>query len=139
MASKPTAIVPQIPLAIWTPTAPTGSSICNLRSKNSTTKTTKKPLTKPTTVEPIASKAAHPAVTPTKPAKQALMHIETSGFLFLIQVKIIVVTVATAGAIVVFKKMVANSLADVAAAPLKPYQPNHKMKAPRAPKGIEWP
>ena len=137
MANKPTAIVPQMPLAIWTPTAPTGSSICNLRSRNSTTKTTKKPETKPTTVEPIASNAAHPAVTPTKPARHALIHIETSGLPFLIQVNIIVVTVATAGAMVVFKKIVANSLVEVAAAPLKPYQPNHKINAPKAPKGIE--
>ena len=97
------------------------------------------PATKPTTVEPIASKQSQPAVTATSPAKHALMHIDTSGLPFLIQVNIIVVTVATAGAIVVLRNIVASSDGEVAAAPLKPYQPNHNMNAPKAPSGIECP
>ena len=50
-----------------------------------------------------------------------------------------VVQVATEGAIVVVRKMEESSDGVVAAAPLKPYQPSHKMKTPSAPSGIEWP
>ena len=83
---------------------------------------------------PKASKASHPAVIPTRPAREALRHIETSGLPFLIQVYNKVVQVATAGAIVVVTKMEAREFPSQAAAPLKPYQPNHRMKHPRAPK-----
>ena len=69
-----------------------------------------------------------------KDAKEALRHIETSGFPFLIQVKIIVTQVATAGAIVVVTKIEARDSLSHAAAPLKPYQPNQRIKQPSAPK-----
>ena len=65
--------------------------------------------------------------------------METSGFLFLTQVKIIVVQVATAGAIVVVRKIDESSEGVVAASPLKPYQPSQRMNTPSAPRGIEWP
>ncbi len=73
---------------------------------------------------------------PTKPAREAFRHIETSGLPFLIQVNAIVTQVATAGAIVVVRKIEASSLGVVAAAPLKPYQPSHRMKTPKAPMTI---
>ena len=55
--------------------------------------------------EPRASTTSQPAVTPTRPASDALRHIETSGFPYLSHVNIIQVTVATAGAIVVVTKI----------------------------------
>ena len=75
----------------------------------------------------------------TKPANEAFKHMPTSGLPYFIQVKIIAVHVATAGAIVVVAKMVANWISFVAAAPLNPYHPNHKMKHPNAPNGILCP
>ena len=50
-----------------------------------------------------------------------------------------VVQVATEGAMVVVRKMLESSLTVVAAAPLKPYQPSHRMNTPSAPRGMEWP
>ena len=75
----------------------------------------------------------------TKPAREAFKHIETSGLPYLIQVKIIHTTVAIAGEIVVVRKIDPKSLNDVAAAPLNPYQPNHRMNTPSAPIGILCP
>ena len=102
-------------------------------SINSTATTTKIPETTPTTTEPRASRLAQPAVIPTSPAREALRHIETSGLPFLIQVKSIQTTVATPGAMVVVRKIEPSSSTEVAAAPLKPYQPNQRMKTPSAP------
>ena len=58
--------------------------------------------------EPRASTTSQPAVIATRPAREALRLIETSGLPFLIQVKIIVTQVATAGAQVVVKKIDAS-------------------------------
>ena len=69
----------------------------------------------------------------TRPASEAFKHIETSGFPYLIQVKHMATTVATAGATVVVKKIDPKVGRSVAAAPLNPYQPNHKMNTPKAP------
>ena len=91
------------------------------------------------TAEPSALTASQPAVTPTSPARDALMHMDTSGLPFLIQVKIMVTQVATAGAIVVVTNIEASEEPSHAAAPLKPYQPNHRMKQPSAPRVMEWP
>ena len=113
--------------------------MCNLRSSTSTTTTTRIPETMPIIAEPSASTASHPAVTPTRPASEPFKHIETSGLPFLNHVYSIVVQVATAGAIVVVTKMDARELPSQAAAPLKPYHPNQRMKQPRAPSVIEWP
>ena len=41
------------------------------------------------------------------------------------------------GATVVVRKMEASSDGVVAAAPLKPYQPSHRMNTPRAPRVME--
>ena len=71
----------------------------------------------------------------TRPAKEEFKHIETSGFPYLSQVKIIQVTVAIAGATVVVRKIEPSCSTDVAAAPLNPYHPNQRMKQPRAPIG----
>ena len=49
------------------------------------------------------------------------------------------VTVATAGAIVVVPKILAISSTSAAAAPLKPYHANHRMKQPSAPSVTECP
>ena len=75
-----------MPLAQWTATAPTGSSMCNFRSSTSTTTTTRMPETMPTTAEPMASRASQPAVMPTRPAREALRHMLTSGLPFFTQV-----------------------------------------------------
>ena len=40
---------------------------------------------------------------------------------------------------VVVRKMEESSETVVAAAPLKPYHPSHRINTPRAPRGIEWP
>ena len=61
----------------------------------------------------------------------------TSGFLFFIQVYIIAAQVATAGATVVLTKITASDSIVFAAAPLKPYQPNQRMKQPIAPRVME--
>ena len=84
-------------------------------------------------MEPSASVQSQGAVIATKPASEALRLIETSGFPSFTQVKIIVTTVATAGARVVVTKIEASESTLVAAAPLKPYQPNQRMNTPSAP------
>ena len=83
--------------------------------------------------EPMTSTFAHPAVTATRPARDPFKDMETSGLPFLIHVKIIALTVATAGATVVVAKICDNCIVSVAAAPLNPYQPNQRMNTPRAP------
>ena len=59
----------------------------------------------PTAMAPKQSITSQPAVMPTRPAREALRHMETSGLPYLSQVKIITVTVAIAGATVVVRKM----------------------------------
>ena len=73
----------------------------------------------------------------TRPARDAFKHIETSGLPYLIHVKIIHTTVATAGATVVVRKIEPSVFKSVAAAPLNPYHPNQSMKQPSAPSVIE--
>ena len=82
---------------------------------------------------PAVSVTSQGAVIATRPAKEALRHMETSGFPYLIQVKIIHTTVATAGAIVVDINIEASWSPVAAAAPLNPYHPNQRIKQPRAP------
>ena len=89
----------------------------------------------PITIAPKASVTSQGAVIATKPAKDAFKHMDTSGLPYLIQVKIIHVTVATAGAIVVVTKMEPSCSTVVAAAPLNPYQPSQRMNTPSAPIG----
>ena len=50
-----------------------------------------------------------------------------------------VVQVATAGAMVVVRKMEESSEGEVAAAPLKPYQPSQRMNTPSAPSAMLCP
>ena len=109
----------------------------NFLSKTSTTTSTNIPATAPMINAPTVSTEAHPAVIATKPARDALRHIPTSGFPSLIHVNIIQTTVAVAGAIVVFIKIDAKLSLFVAAAPLNPYHPNQRMKHPNAPRVIE--
>ena len=131
-------MVPQAPLAPWTATAPTGSSMWHLRSRNSTTTTTSTPATAPMTMEPRPETVLHPAVMATRPAREALRHMDTSGLPFLHQVRAMHTTVAMAGARVVVAKILASSSMEPAAAPLKPYQPNQRMNTPKAPRGRLW-
>ena len=84
-------------------------------------------------IAPNASTLSQGAVIATRPAKEAFRHIDTSGLPYRNQVKIIQDTVATAGAIVVVTKMEPSCEILVAAAPLNPYQPSHKINTPRAP------
>ena len=111
--------------------------MCNFLSNTSTTTSTKIPATAPITNAPNVSTEAQPAVIATKPASEAFKHMPTSGLPSLIHVKIIHTTVAVAGAIVVFIKIEAKLSTFVAAAPLNPYQPNQRMKHPKAPSVIE--
>ena len=93
----------------------------------------------PMTNAPTALTLAQPAVMATRPAREAFRHMETSGLPFFRQVKIMQVKVAAAGAMVVVPKIRAISPTSDAAAPLKPYQANQRMKQPRAPSVTEWP
>ena len=90
-------------------------------------------------IEPKASTVSQGAVIATSPAREALRHIETSGLPYLIQVKIIHTTVATAGAIVVVTNISPSCGTLVAAAPLKPYHPSQRINTPKAPIGILCP
>lgn len=101
--------------------------------------TTSTPDTAPMTAAPRASTVAQVAVMATRPARDALRHMDTSGFPLRAQVKIMHITVATAGAMVVLPRICAIWVTSAAAAPLKPYQPNHRMNTPRAPRVREWP
>ena len=71
----------------------------------------------------------------TRPASDALRHIETSGLPYFTHVTIIATSVATDGAMVVVTNIEASSSIVVAAAPLKPYQPSQSMNTPRHPMG----
>ena len=84
-------------------------------------------------IAPNASVTSQGAVIATRPASEALRHIETSGLPYLSHVKIIHTTVATAGAIVVVTVIDASCSTEVAAAPLNPYQPSQRMNTPRPP------
>ena len=59
----------------------------------------------PTMIAPKQSITSQPAVIPTRPAREALRHIETSGLPYLSHVKIMQTTVATAGATVVVRNI----------------------------------
>ena len=76
---------------------------------------------------------------PTRPAREAFRHMETSGLPLRTQVKTMQVKVATAGARVVLPRIWASWAASAAAAPLKPYQQNQRMKHPSAPMVRECP
>ena len=80
--------------------------------------------------QPVIS---HGAVIATRPVSDAFRLMDTSGLPYLIHVKIIHTTVATAGATVVVRKMEPSCSTDVAAAPLNPYQPSHRINTPSAP------
>jgi len=86
-----------------------------------------------------ASTLEQGAVIATRPANAPLSDIDTSGFPFLIHVNNMVATVAEAGANVVVRNIEPSCGTFSAAAPLKPYQPNHRMKQPRAPSVMECP
>ncbi len=75
-----------------------------------------------------ASVTSQGAVIPTRPASEAFKHMETSGLPYLIHVNIIHVTVATAGATVVVRKIEPNLQLLLLLHPLNPYQPNHQNK-----------
>ena len=59
-------------------------------------------------IAPRQSVTSQGAVIATSPAREAFRHIDTSGLPYLIHVKIIQVTVATAGATVVVRKTLAS-------------------------------
>ena len=144
-ANTPVRIVPIAPHAPWTPIAPTGSSIFNFWSKNSITTTTVRPATIPIIHAPIGLTTAHPAVIATRPASEPFRVIETSGFLYLTQVNIIVVTVAAAAAILVVTNTLpariklSSPVIEVVEHPLNPNQQNHNINTPRAPTVILCP
>ena len=97
------------------------------------------PATTPTTHAPMESTTAQGAVIPTRPASDALSVMVTSGLPSLAQVKIMAATEAVAAPTVVVVKICATCAVVPPAAPLKPYQPNHRMKTPSAPSVMEWP
>ena len=118
--------------------APTGSSILHLLSMNSTASTIAIPHTRPMNAAPAGLTTSQPAVIPTSPASAPLSVIDTSGFLYLIHVKIMVVTLAAAALRLVFinifpaSAMLSPSMLAVEQ-PLKPNQQNQRMNTPSAP------
>ena len=72
-----------------------------MKSRSHTPNTTRSPATAPITTAPNASVTSQGAVIATRPASEALRHIETSGLPYLTHVNIIHTTVAIEGAIVV--------------------------------------
>ena len=92
----------------------------------------------PIMAEPKGETISHPAVTPTRPAKAALNVIDTSGFLYLNHVKIIVVQQAVAAHIFVVinifpaEKIVSSPSMLTVEQPLKPNQQNQSINTPRA-------
>ena len=87
---------------------------------------------------PTGETQSQGAVMATRPASAALNVMDTSGLPYLIQVKSIAVTVATAAARLVFMNAMpaisafsAVSIATVEA-PLKPNQQNHRINTPSA-------
>ena len=90
-------------------------------------------------IAPNASVTSQGAVIATRPASEALRHIDTSGLPYLTHVKIIHTTVAIDGAIVVVTNTDASCSFVVQAAPLNPYHPSQRMNTPSAPITMLWP
>ena len=112
---------------------------------NSMPKTTTKAAIRPMKNAPTGVTASHPAVMATRPAREPLRVMDTSGFLYRIQVIIITAVVAVAAARLVVTKISAaeriasSPVMETVEQPLKPNQQNHRMKTPRAPRGRLWP
>ena len=100
---------------------------------------TSRPPTAPIIAAPAQSVTSQGAVMATSPASEAFRHMDTSGLPYLIHVKSIATTVATAGATVVVRKTEPRVGTSVAAAPLNPYQPSQRMNTPSAPIAMLWP
>ena len=88
--------------------------------------------------EEVGDTVSHPAVIATRPARDPLRDMETSGFLYLTHVMIRTVTVATAAArFVVTKILPALTIASpsilTVEAPLNPNQQNQRINTPSAP------
>ena len=100
-------------------------------SMNSIPNTTINAAIRPMKNAPVAETLLQPAVTATSPAKDPLSVIDTSGFLYFIQVIIITPTVDVAAAIVVVVNIFAALFTEVAAAPLNPYHANQRINTPK--------
>ena len=92
----------------------------------------------PMMAENAGETVSHPAVMATRPARDPLRDMETSGFLYLTHVMISTVTVATAAArFVVTKILPAVTMASpsmlTVEAPLNPNQQNQRINTPKAP------
>ena len=89
---------------------------------------------------PTGVTMSQPAVMPTRPAKAPLSVMETSGFLYLIQVMVMAPMAATAAERFVLTKIleaetrVSSPVMETVDAPLKPNQANQRMNTPRAAK-----
>ena len=126
---RPTAIVPQIPFIICTATAPTGSSTRSYIVKEPYTKADEKSCYETDNDSTESSLSHHKAaVIATSPASEAFRHIDTSGLPYLIHVKIIHTTVATAGATVVVRKTEPSCSTDFACCTVEsiPAKPENK-------------
>ena len=94
---------------------------------------------------PTGLTISQPAVMATRPARVPLKVMETSGFLYRIQVKIMVAQVATAAAMLVFMNtsealsMLSSLERLTVLAPLKPNQQNHRINTPVASAVMLWP
>ena len=135
---RPTQRVPSAPHMPCTPTAPTGSSILQILSINSIPNTTTNPARIPMMAADVGDTVSHPAVMATSPARAPFRDMDTSGFLYSIQVIAITVMVATAAArLVVTNILPADTMAspsiDTVEAPLNPNQQIQRMNTPRAP------
>ena len=96
------------------------------------------PATRPIKNAPTGVTQSHPAVIATSPARAALKVMDTSGFPYRSQVKIIAAQVATAAAILVLNmtrdasSISASVLMATVEPPLNPNQQNQRMNTPRA-------
>jgi len=132
-AKRPSATVPNTPLARWTAVAPTGSSIPT-RSKKKTARTTRTPATSPMTRELGTLTKAHGAVMATSPARQPFSVMPKSGFPRNSQAAIMELTVAAAAAtfVVVATWAMDGPSAAIVEPGLNPNQPNHRTSTPMA-------
>ena len=98
----------------------------------------------PMTAADVGETVSQPAVMATSPASVPFSDMETSGFLYMIHVMHMTVTVATAAArLVVTNIFPAETMAspsiDTVEAPLNPNQQNQRIKTPKAPTVRLWP
>ncbi len=133
----PTAKVPQIPQIKCTAIAPTGSSSL-IASIKETANTIKAPAMAPIIMALSGVMTSAPAVIPTKPPKIPFKNMVRSKFLYRIRETeaAIIPPAAAAKQVVTSVNEVNSGSADKTEPPLKPNQPNQRIKTPAVANGI---